>query len=215
MSKEKNLELYNRVRSVPENAKKTIEKGRLAGFTDINPMWRIKTLTNEFGVCGLGWYYEINKMWSETCGNEVCAFVEINLYINDGSDWSKPILGIGGSKMAAAEKGGIHVSDECYKMALTDAISVACKFLGIGADVYWDKDKTKYDTVNQQENNRSSKPKQGTDFPKLNAQYCEVIAEAKGITSMEVYNQAMAKVGSDAPEEICKLLCSWMRKIKQ
>lgn len=30
-------------------------------------------------------------------------------------------------------------------MALTDAISVACKALGFGADVYWDADKSKYD----------------------------------------------------------------------
>ena len=29
-------------------------------------------------------------------------------------------------------------------MALTDAISVSCKALGVGADVYWDKDDTKY-----------------------------------------------------------------------
>ena len=29
-------------------------------------------------------------------------------------------------------------------MALTDAISVACKMLGMGADVYWYKDRTKY-----------------------------------------------------------------------
>lgn len=42
------------------------------------------------------------------------------------------------------QKNGAHVSDECYKMATTDAISVACKQLGIGADIYWDKDKTKY-----------------------------------------------------------------------
>ncbi|HCC35130.1 MAG TPA: hypothetical protein DEQ02_05645 [Ruminococcaceae bacterium] len=36
------------------------------------------------------------------------------------------------------------MSDECFKMALTDAISVSCKALGFGADVYWDKDRTKY-----------------------------------------------------------------------
>ena len=29
-------------------------------------------------------------------------------------------------------------------MALTDAISVACKMLGMGADVNWYKDRTKY-----------------------------------------------------------------------
>lgn len=42
------------------------------------------------------------------------------------------------------EKSGLHVSDECYKMALTDAISVACKALGMGADIYWEKDGSKY-----------------------------------------------------------------------
>ena len=39
------LELYNRFRTVPEEAKKTIKGGKLNGFTDINPMWRIKKLT--------------------------------------------------------------------------------------------------------------------------------------------------------------------------
>ena len=29
-------------------------------------------------------------------------------------------------------------------MALTDALSVACKALGVAADVYWQADKTKY-----------------------------------------------------------------------
>lgn len=58
-----NLELYNRVRSVPEEAKKAITAGRTKGFTDINPMWRIKKLTEEFGVCGIGWYYKpVKKM---------------------------------------------------------------------------------------------------------------------------------------------------------
>ena len=37
-----------------------------------------------------------------------------------------------------------ETSDECYKMAYTDAISVAAKALGIGADVYWAAGRTKY-----------------------------------------------------------------------
>ena len=45
------------------------------------------------------------------------------------------------------EKQGAYTSDECFKMALTDAISVACKALGFAADVYWDNDKTKYSEV--------------------------------------------------------------------
>ncbi len=50
------LEIYNKVREVPEKAKKSITAGRLKGMTDINPMWRIKKLTEEFGPCGIGWH---------------------------------------------------------------------------------------------------------------------------------------------------------------
>lgn len=141
-----NLELYDKFRKVPETAKKNIGGGRLKGMTDINPMWRIKTLTEEFGICGFGWYYEITDKWIETsmAKDEITANVKINLYVKRDNEWSKPIVGIGGSMLVANEKNGLYVNDECYKMALTDAISVACKSLGIGADVYWNKDNTKY-----------------------------------------------------------------------
>jgi len=143
-----NLQIYNAVRSVPPEAQKPIQGGRLKGKTDINPMWRIKSLTEEFGACGKGWYYEVINKWlekSETT-NEVAGFVEINLFVKYGEEWSKPIYGIGGSMFIAKEKAGLYVSDEVFKMATTDAISVACKQLGFGADVYWEADKTKYST---------------------------------------------------------------------
>lgn len=146
-----NLELYERVRAVPDDAKKPINAGRLKGMTDINPMWRIKKLTEEFGPCGFGWYYETINKWIETAGDECCAFADIRLYVKIGDEWSKPIYGTGGSKLAAKERGGIYVSDECYKMATTDALSVACKQLGIGADVYFAADHTKYDKGKTQE----------------------------------------------------------------
>lgn len=139
-----NLDIYNACREVPETAKSKIPGGRLKGKTDINPMWRIKTLTEQFGPCGIGWYYKTEKQWMETYGEEVAAFVNISLYIKADGEWSQPIPGSGGSLFAEKERGGIHVSDECYKMATTDAISVACKQLGIGADVYWESDTTKY-----------------------------------------------------------------------
>lgn len=143
-----NLDLYEKVRSVPDSAKKTIKGGRTSGMTDINPVWRIKVLTEQFGPCGIGWYYIPTRQWLETAGNEIAAFVNIELYIKVDGEWSKPIAGNGGSMFASKEKSGIYVSDECYKMATTDAISVACKELGIGADVYWDSDRTKYNKQN-------------------------------------------------------------------
>ena len=138
------MDIYNRVRSVPDEAKKAISAGRLKGMTDINPMWRIKKLTEEFGPCGIGWWTKVTDRWTETVGDETCAFVDLELYIKVGDEWSKPITGSGGSKLATKERSGVYVSDECYKMAETDALSVACKKLGIGADVYFSADRTKY-----------------------------------------------------------------------
>ena len=146
-----NLDIYNKVREVPQEAQKTIKGGRMNGKTDINPMWRIKALTEQFGPCGIGWYYIPTKKWIEVCGDEVCAFVDIELFIKVDGEWSKPISGTGGNKLIEKESKGLHVSDECYKMATTDAISVACKQLGVGANIYWSTDKSKYDKP-QEEN---------------------------------------------------------------
>lgn len=142
-----NLALYNRFRSVPNEAKKEIVGGKLKGFTDINPMWRIKMLTQEFGECGFGWYYEEVERWKEGTDTNVVCFVKVNLFVKRGNLWSAPIIGIGGSKLITPVNDGsrIDVSDEAYKMALTDAISIACKALGMAADVYFAKDRTKYE----------------------------------------------------------------------
>lgn len=145
-----NLDIYNKVRVVPQEAQKTIGAGRLKGMTDINPMWRIKALTEQFGPVGLGWYYELEQQWIDEVGEERVANVAINLYVKYEGEWSKPIYGVGGSKLSTMESKGLYVSDEAFKMATTDAISVACKQLGMGADVYWNKDNTKYS------NNRSN-----------------------------------------------------------
>lgn len=141
-----NMTLYNAVRTPPPEALREIKAGRLAGKSDINPMWRIKTLTEQFGPCGVGWKYTIERLWTEQGANgEIAAFALINLYHRIGEGWSEPIPGIGGNSFVAKEKSGMYTSDECYKMALTDALSVACKALGVAADVvYWQADKTKY-----------------------------------------------------------------------
>ena len=140
------MNIYNEFRTVPTEAKKSITGGRLKGFTDINPMWRIKKLTEKFGTCGFGWKYEIiSQELKEGAKGEISSFITINLYVKVGDIWSEPIPGIGGSMFVANERSGPYTSDECFKMALTDAISVSCKALGMGADVYFEKDKTKYD----------------------------------------------------------------------
>lgn len=139
-----NMFIYESGRKVPLEACKSFNNGRFSG-TDINPMWRIKKLTELFGPAGIGWYYEVLSERSERLNDDtVIAVVDLNLYIKVDGEWSKPIFGTGGNQLVSKTKTGTSTSDEGYKMALTDALSVACKALGIGADVYFDKDKTKY-----------------------------------------------------------------------
>ena len=140
-----NLSIYNKYKTVPPEALKDFNNGKFKG-TDINTMWRIKSLTEEFGMCGVGWYFIPKRMWIETTLNgEQFAFAEIELFVKVDGEWSKPISGNGGNKLTRLKTDGeISTSDEAFKMAVTDALGVACRNLGFGADTYWGNDKTKY-----------------------------------------------------------------------
>lgn len=141
-----NLEIYNKLWECPEGAITPINAGRLKGMSDINPMWRIKALTEVFGPCGIGWWYTIDKQWLEHGnGPEVAAFCNITLFYKVSGEESHGIPGTGGSGFVKVEKNGPYTSDECFKMALTDAISVAAKALGAAANIYWQQDRTKYE----------------------------------------------------------------------
>jgi hypothetical protein len=190
MAENANMIFYDAFRAVPEKAKKAITGGRLNGKTDINPMWRIKALTEQFGPCGIGWWYEItDKRLQEGNGGEVAAFVDILLYYKYAGEVSLPIPGTGGSAFVAKEKNGLYTSDECYKMALTDALSVACKALGIGADVYWDKDDTKYTKAAQEQQKPAQEPpKQAPtqDKPFTCAACQKPVQDAEGKTAAQI-----------------------------
>ena len=176
-----NLSIFNKVRKVPDNALKQINAGRLKGMSDVNPVWRILAMTDTFGVCGVGWKYEITKQWTETYGNEIKGFCNINMFIKVDGEWSDAIPGTGGASFVAMERNGTYVSDEVYKMALTDALSVAMKSIGVAADIYFSKGAdlgTKY-AINEQAAN-GSLPTQSTD-PNLEL----ILADIKATRNMD------------------------------
>lgn len=197
-----NLSIYEAAREVPKHALKTIGAGRLKGFSDVNPMYRIKRMTEIFGPCGIGWSYEIDKQWTETYGNEVKAFCNVLLYVKYNGEWSRAIPGTGGSTIVEVNSKGTYVSDEGYKMALTDALSVAMKGLGVAADVYYAKDgnnlnpgDSKYrDTTDAK---ASSKKADDTD-----ALMEQAVAEMSAVTSHEALQQVWAKWSKECPS-IC------------
>lgn len=143
-----NMELFRQFEKTAAEAQKPIEAGRLKGFTDINPMWRFKRLTEVFGPVGIGWKFVItDKQIIPGADGVVSAFVDILLYYKHNGEWSEGIPGTGGSAFVAKETKGLYTSDECFKMALSDAVGTACKALGMSADIYFSKDRSKYTTV--------------------------------------------------------------------
>ena len=148
-SENQNRSIYDLLRDVPKEARKPITDGRLKGKTDVNAMWRIKRMTEVFGPCGFGWKYVIKSKELQTAdGGNISAFVDIDLYVKhpETGEWSEPIPGTGGNIFQRIERSGnVYMDDDCYKKALTDAISIAAKALGMAADVWYEQDVSKYD----------------------------------------------------------------------
>ena len=142
-----NMRFYGQVQDTPKEAQKAFNNGRFSG-TDINPMWRIKKLTEVFGPSGFGWWTQnvkYNFVPAEET-KEVAVFCELELIVVDpetGAE-SKPIYGVGGNTFVAQRRNGAQSSDEAMKMAYTDALSIACKALGFSHDIYYQADRTKY-----------------------------------------------------------------------
>lgn len=219
-----NLYIYNAAREVPPEAQKQFNNGRFSG-TDINPMWRIKKLTELFGPCGIGWYYEVISERSERLTDDtLIAVVDLNLYIKHDGEWSKPIFGTGGNQLISKTKSGISTSDEGYKMALTDALSVACKALGIGADVYFQKDKTKY-TAPAEKPQTPRKP--AAQEPPVELPFDDSIPKPKAMATADqiefivnnsddqTYENALAAFGPDLEKMTYKLAEKLIARIKE
>lgn len=145
-------ERYCKGYNVPEKAIRQIQFGRLKGFSDINPQWKISTMTEIYGMCGIGWKYEIveeKEMPIPQCGGVIALFMKVAVYIKDGENWSAPIFGMGGDSIVKIEKGKPYFNDEAYKMCLTDALGNALKNIGIGGGVYERQNSTKYNMPTQ------------------------------------------------------------------
>ena len=146
------LGTYRSLSQPPKSALREIKDGKLKGKTDINPQWRYEAMTQVFGLVGIGWKYEVQKLWTEPGANgEILAFAQVAVFVRDPDtkEWSDGIVGIGGSKLINQWTSRAESNDEGYKMAVTDAFSTSLKMLGVAADIYagrWDGSKYKDNT---------------------------------------------------------------------
>ena len=140
-------EKYTAMAQPPDDALKLINFGKLKGKSDINPQWRYETLTEQFGLCGTGWKFEITDVTQVPVvqTGELMVYLTVNLYVKDGDAWGAAIPGAGGDFIIVKDKNGYHGNDEAYKMALTDALGNAAKMVGVAANIYRGLMETKYE----------------------------------------------------------------------
>ena len=184
----RNMRFYTRVKDTPKEAQKSFNNGRFSG-TDTNPMWRIQKLTELFGPAGQGWWTQNEKFelvpWTHEVKDEkdntvktvteTAVFCTLELvYVDPETELeSKPITGVGGNMFVVLRKNGLQLSDEAYKMAYTDALSIACKSLGFAHDIYYANDKTKY-TAYQDEPEQKEAPKETKETAEASQKCAEI-----------------------------------------
>lgn len=140
-----NLSIWNKVKQVPPRFLREIKSGKLKGKSDINPQWRLMAMTQAFGQVGHGWTYRVVRTWGErspiidkngTPDFTVMCFAEVAVKTKINGEWGEEFWGIGGSKIVEKFTDYSQANDEGYKMAVTDALSVAFKAVGVAADIY-------------------------------------------------------------------------------
>lgn len=213
---------YDNLASPPADAVKQITGGKLKGFSDINPQWRYEALTNEFGLCGVGWKFEIANTFTEPvpATQELMIFVQVNLYVKEGDQWSEPIPGFGGDFLIVKDKNGIHGNDEGYKMAITDALGSAAKVIGVAADIYRGRMESKYSRPASPPAPKPQTQKAPRKVDSLRA----IAAAAKeiGVTNDDIkevmrrhYNKGASNELTDAEAaEMEKNFVSWVAEVK-
>lgn len=128
-----NTALWDRLKKTdPKHTKEFKREGGFSG-TAIKPMWVIQRLTEEFGPMGVGWGCEQPKFDVVNAGETIAVYCTVSAWHKDQAN---VLWGVGGDKVAKTTKYGLHVDDEAFKKAFTDALMNAFKFIGVGADVH-------------------------------------------------------------------------------
>ncbi len=177
------IKIYKKLSQPPKTALREIKAGDLKGKTDINPQWRYEAMTETFGLVGVGWKYEVQKLWTEPGANgETLAFAQVAVFVRDPEtkEWSDAIVGIGGSKLINRFSQGPKSNDEGYKMAVTDAFSTSLKMIGVAADIYAGKwDGSKYNETPEQTQAPAPQFAGGPDTPEQKTRINELLRTRK------------------------------------
>ena len=137
-----NMRFWDKLKKPPTNMLKKITFGAMKGKSSIDPVWRMKAITEVFGPVGFGWNYEIlRKEVFDVSEGQKLAVVDVRMWLKDGEAGSRHFDGTGSSMLISIANRGksnqyMNTNDEAFKMATTDALSVCFKATGAAAEIY-------------------------------------------------------------------------------
>ena len=208
-----NTALWDRLgKTDPSHTKSFKRAGGFSG-TAIKPMWSYRSMTEEFGPCGVGWGINAPTFQVVPAGDEVLVYCTVSVWYSreERGDGNKPfkmatqnVYGVGGDKVVNKTANGLRSDDEAFKKAFTDAVTNALKLIGVGADVHMGLfDDNKY--VNTMKQEFAEEPARKQEAAKLQ--------QAKPISSAENKRQ-LAQIDNElvdcrTPGDVTKLLNFW------
>lgn len=121
----------------PQTAIKKRE-GSGGDLSSINTYHEIERLNDVFGLCGVGWGFEVKCMTehnAEVIVSNVDLFFSFRKIVEDGTghiiETSRPISAVGQGKVRKGMSRG-----DAEKSAITDALTKAASLLGVGLSVF-------------------------------------------------------------------------------
>lgn len=217
-----NKEFWERVKKTDPKRVKAITGKQYKGNSP-QPYYLVERMTDEFGMCGIGWGLNIlNERMERLTETDVLHVAVVELwYVLDGKQGS--ITQIGQTKAAYKTKdGGMLVDEDAPKKSITDAMTKCMSYLGFAGDIFsgqWDDSKYVQELTKEFE-----APEKKSRLPALTDDEAEDAYNAwmaekeritaqheDGIVDPSVFNEAWFK----RPSNVRTAITRWGNTIKQ
>ena len=139
-----NMEFWNRVKKTDPRRVKPITGKQYKGNSP-QPYYLVERMTEEFGMCGIGWGIIIkNERMERLSETDILHVAVIELWYMQG-DKRGSIEQVGQTKAAyMTSKGSLMVDEDAPKKSVTDAMTKCMSYLGFSGDIFsghWDDNK--------------------------------------------------------------------------
>lgn len=139
-----NREFWDRVKKTDPSRVKPITGKQYKGNSP-QPYYLVERMTEEFGMCGIGWGIEIlSERMERLTDTDILHVAVIQLwYVHGGKRGT--IQQVGQTKAAyQTSKGSIMIDEDAPKKSVTDAMTKCMSYLGFSGDIFsghWDDNK--------------------------------------------------------------------------